>query len=422
MKGLLSKYLRAVFVFADRWPMFFRYSLGRGDKLADYRAKDRSINVDCGVAYTGDRKLRVVFLCHMPALWSKSEPIYKAMSESEAFDPVVVTVPQGDEPDDSIVRWLAGRGVKALPGKLGARWISLKDLAADYVFHAVPYSMYYPAEFAPSQVAKYARLCYVPYVGQLIYAGGVADTTHDPSYFMHNPLAFLSDEEERRHLAGRTDGGNCSGHIVTGSPQLERIIQGNRGLGRRGEELRVLWTPRWHSKEGNCHFFDHKDLLLDLVEGESRLHLTFRPHPLCLANFLRTGELSREEHDRLLRRIDALPNAELDSDGDYLATMERTDIFVSDMSSVLADFFVTGKPIIYTHRVDSFNELGRFMSGGFYWVRSPDELRDRLLSLARGHDPLRERRLALRQEYLSRMPTGSVTRILDAIRRDSAQK
>ena len=169
----------------------------------------------------------MVFLCHMPALWGKTEPIYRAMLESTDFEPVVIAVPQGAEADDAIVKWLADRGIDARQGRCGTSWLNLKELEPDYVFHGVPYSLYYPPGYTPGEVARFARLCYVPYVGQLIYAGGVADTTHDPSYFKHDLLAFLSDEDERLHLSGRMGAACPSGLNVVGSPQLEQIVRRN---------------------------------------------------------------------------------------------------------------------------------------------------------------------------------------------------
>ena len=97
-------------------------------------------------------------------------------------------------------------------------------------------------------------------------------------------------------------------------------------------------------------------------------------------------------------------------------------MFVSDISSVLADAALTGKPVIYTHRVNQFNELGRFLAEGFYWVRDADELSSRLRALTRGDDHMEGARRKVLGDFRRRQPAGAVKRILSEIRRDRNER
>jgi CDP-glycerol glycerophosphotransferase (TagB/SpsB family) len=150
--------------------------------------------------------------------------------------------------------------------------------------------------------------------------------------------------------------------------------------------------------------------------------LTFRPHPLCLPHLLSTGELTKAEHDRYIERLEACPLARIDQGTDYLDAIRGHDVFVSDISSVLSDAALTGKPVIYTHRVNHFNELGRFFAEGFYWVRDAEELSSRLRALARGDDHMERERRKILVDFRRRQPAGAVKRILNEIRRDRNER
>lgn len=364
------------------------------------------------------RPTRIAFICHMPALWSKLEPVYQAAAAAPDFEVFVMAAHRDPEKSREAAAFLSARGIPVMggPDEPSADWGPQRP---DYVFHSVPYEHFYPDTLQPEKVWACSRLCYVPYVGQLIYTGGVAETTHHSAFFRLLRLAFLADEWERDRLVkGPRWCGRDEGMKVVGSPHAEQV---NAAVAGRPATLsrppRVLWTPRWNTGEGNCHFFDYKDFLLQAAEAGD-IELTFRPHPLCLPHLLKTGELTQEEHDRYLARIDRCALARLDQGGDYLRSLAEHEIFVSDMSSVLGDAFLTGKPVIYTHRVDDFNELGRFMAAGFYWVRTEGELAERLRLLSAGDDPLRSKREELLSIFNQKQPPGAAERILDHIRKD----
>ena len=367
----------------------------------------------------GDSKpTRIAFLCHMPALWSKLAPVYQEACNTPDFDPIVIAAHRDPEVRRATARFLASKGIR-VEGPVEAPSVDLASLKPDYVFHSVPYEHFYPEHLTPAAVWRYARLCYVPYVGQLIYSSVVAETTHHARYFRLLRLAFLADEgEKERLLRNYPWPGYKAGIMVVGSPHAESVAAAVKNLAApRSGRPQVLWTPRWNTNEGNCHFFDHKDLLMEMCE-RGEIALTFRPHPLCLLHLLATGELSQEEHDRYLARITRCPYAKIDETGDYLKALDEHEVFVSDMSSVLGDAFLTGKPVIYTHRVNHLNELGRFMAEGFYWAETPFELSSRLRSLAEGEDPLQEKRSVLLQAFHAHQPHGAARRILGHIRQD----
>jgi CDP-glycerol glycerophosphotransferase (TagB/SpsB family) len=111
-------------------------------------------------------------------------------------------------------------------------------------------------------------------------------------------------------------------------------------------------------------------------------------------------------------------NMNLDREADYHVTFFTSDILVSDTSSMMLEYFGTGKPIVYTHRIDVFNELGRKLAEGFYWVNNATELKATLEMLISGNDPLRDKRKELAAEVLFLPKEGSGSYIRKLIRED----
>ena len=387
-------------------------------RLTYLKAAKAAITGRWPVKPAGDgRPTRVAFLCHMPALWSKLEPVYLEARDAVDFDPIVIAAHRDAEVRRETARFLTSKGVR-VEGTADQPTVDLKALKPDYAFHSVPYEHFYHEQLRPEIVCRYARLCYVPYVGQLIYSSGVAETTYHPLYFRLLRLIFLSDEWEKNRLL-KTFGwpSRAEGVKVVGSPHAETVATAaKRSTTGVSARPRVLWTPRWNTSEGNCHFFDHRNLLLEMSE-RGEIDFTFRPHPLCLPHLLSTGELTQSEHDNYLERIARCAHAKIDA-GDYMQALDEHEVFVSDMSSVLGDSFLTGKPVVYTHRVNHFNELGQFMAEGFYWVRTPPELSATLLALASGEDPLKEKRAVLLAAFRASQPSGAAQRILEYLRAD----
>jgi len=68
--------------------------------------------------------------------------------------------------------------------------------------------------------------------------------------------------------------------------------------------------------------------------------------------------------------------------------------------------------------LDVFNELGRKLSEGFYWVRNTAEMDQTLAMLLSGYDPLREKRNELANSILFMPEGGAGLGIKEAIASD----
>ncbi len=115
-----------------------------------------------------------------------------------------------------------------------------------------------------------------------------------------------------------------------------------------------------------------------------------------LRNFLSTGEMTQSEVDAFLKVFHDEKNFEYDDNPDYISSFMKTDVFLADMSSLLIEEFITGKPIIYLGTTNQFNEDFMNISKIFYSVKNSKQLIAELEKIIAGSDDLKLQR----QEYI----------------------
>lgn len=168
-----------------------------------------------------------------------------------------------------------------------------------------------------------------------------------------------------------------------------------------------------------CNFFDYKDKLLDYCAAHPEIDFIFRPHPQAFIGLNATGELSEKEAAVYKAEYDKHPNTKIDYSKEYLTTFYSSDCMITDISSIVAEYFLTGKPIIYCHKKDCFNDFSRKLSEGFYWVRNWQELERTLQMLKSGDDPLKEKRQELIKSEFQISKAGAGKAIAALIKKDA---
>jgi len=378
--------------------------------------------------------INVLFVCHEPALWIMFESIYHAMADDQNFSPLVIALPykhstllDGQYKDAGMYEFCESQNIKVIRGynREKNEWLNPVSLMPDYVFFQTPYDLF-PLVWSIEQISMMARICYVPY-GGCIYAGEVEEIVNPISFFHHVNIVFKENLYTKNKFEQRFKDKPWfydKSIFISGCPKLDFLV-GDRSyaglLWRRGLQKnvkRILWTPRWHTSEGNCHFFDYKQFFIDFCMSHQFVDFIFRPHPLSLQNFVKTGELSLRELELMESLYENSSNMTIDKDGGYADTFMTSDILVSDMSTILFEYFATGKPIIYTHRVDHFNELGKKLSEGFYWATNTSELNTTLEMLISGNDPLKVKRDEIRKSLMFVKDGGAGPFIKETIRDD----
>ncbi len=363
-----------------------------------------------------DIPIKVVFVCHEPTLWSMFESVYHAMAEDSGFSPLVValpykhpTLPEGQYKDAGMLELCESKGIKAAKGydKEKDEWVDPASLMPDYVFFQTPYDLYAPA-WSVEKIHMIAKVCYIPYTA-LVSKGEVAAMQYPEGFFRYTSFYFLENPLAREAFVNRFEGKpwfKKERVIVTGYPKLDYLNETKEYSGktwRRGIQKsikRILWTPRWSTSEGACHFFDYKDYFFEFCKNHPDVDFVFRPHPLCFQNFIKTGEMPLDEQNKIRHEYDMSLNMAIDESKTYVDTFWTSDLLISDFSSILIQYFSTGKPIIYTHRKNMFSDYAFALSEGMYWVQNIKELDETISMILSGKDPLRQKREELKNRLI----------------------
>lgn len=379
-----------------------------------------------------NQAIHVLLVCHTPVLWNMFDSLYRVLDKDPDFSVTVAalpyhrgTLPEGVYKDEGVYDFLKEKGVNVIQGynKDKDQWLDPATLNADYVFFQTPYR-FFPDIWSIERVSVFARVCYLPY-GTVLENGIIGDISH-PELFLKNTSLFFMEALLTRKLFTEKFHNKYwyvdKKVIVSGLPKYDRIkeIKNLHGkVWKRGMESnfkRILWSTRWRTEEGTCHFFDYKDYFFEFCDNHQDVDFVFRPHPLFSQNFIKTGEMTFDEQTQMKKDYDNSPNMFIDMNKDYADTFMTSDMLITDLSSLMIEYLITEKPIIYTHRKNTFNEIGQKLSEGVYWVRNARELDETISMTLSGYDPLREKRKELMRELVSMPKEGSGEFIKESLR------
>lgn len=362
-------------------------------------------------------KIKVGFIVQMPQLWDKQESVYRRMADDSDFDPYLIIVPAYDFVQEKMGEYgeeLAYFKGQCSDGKYiqawrGGSWEDLIDLGFEYLFYQRPYNRCLPKKYQSNRMIKYSKTCYIPYA--------TAETKHEiiypESFFSDLYFGFMEDKGSADENNSKYRYKNHRAFYNIGYPVFEKCIL----LNNECNYLTVLWTPRWNYDPvlGGSHFFEYNDILTNYEWGNRKLII--RPHPLMWSNFQKKGLLSSQETE-VIKQQWSEKGIEVDNSPSIENMFETVDILISDRSSVIPMFFMTGKPVIYCPLKSDYGSLFSTVLPGLYVVDNERELLETLNMLLEGKDPLkRTREGIISKEFMQHCNAAEA--IVDQIKRES---
>ena len=296
-------------------------------------------------------------------------------------------------------------------------WLNLEALKPDYVFYSRPYDYYRKESYHIQQVSKYSRTCYIPYGIQTV-GGEIEKMTLTPEC-QHLYYFFLDNALRKDYVhssLGETDF-HKNGHAVyLGYPGIDLLMSNDQIKNIDSTNFNILWLPRWNSSEGNCHFFDYKDVLIDFADTENNCTVTLRPHPLCFENFLKNEELTQKELLQLREKY-STPHT-IDENESYIPSFTKSSVLVADETSLIAEYFLTEKPIVFCKKQTHFSALMEILINGCYVVENKTELLQVLKMLKKGDDPLKSTRKSITEKHLTDLTQTAAINIKEELLAD----
>jgi hypothetical protein len=298
-------------------------------------------------------QLRIVVLVQRIQVWSAVDSIVRAGLEHPDVDLEVVLLPEEQSnfqqyARDEIEAFVAGRGAKLRDEE----WLRGQIADLDVLVVPDPYITrnntapgLSPLEIAGTGV----RLVLAPYAqalsGQAVNLGMLHNQPfHNMSWRIFAPSRGAVANYARRCAAG-------ADHIrYVGSAKRERLltddaaaVQARELRGQLRTKSVVLWNPHFVGDRELSTFHTTAEPMLSYFAAHPSVGLVVRPHPRLFTEFVLAGQ--QESVDSFRRACDRLPNVVLDESMDATAALLAADAMVSDLSSLIAEYHVLGRPI-----------------------------------------------------------------------------
>lgn len=102
-----------------------------------------------------------------------------------------------------------------------------------------------------------------------------------------------------------------------------------------------------------------------------------------------------------------------------VCSLITSDVLLTDGSSIMMDYLLTGKPIIYCHKEkDKFTPLGQILYRGVYVANSWEDVEKYLGDLRQGIDPLKEERQVCRETLIPVRKVSAGETIKEILKKD----
>ena len=168
-------------------------------------------------------------------------------------------------------------------------------------------------------------------------------------------------------------------------------------------ELYFFYYESANTENDRSFFLDYYDILFEFYSYHQDYKLVIRPHPQMFTNFLKNGILSEDEISNIKSSVEKSKNIFWDNNYNYLASFEQSDMLIADFSSLLIEYFIMLKPIIYCGgNTENYNLIGKEMAKGFYNVNSKEELLQAIEYLANNEDEHFMNNRAFAEKYVGR--------------------
>ena len=371
------------------------------------------------------KELKIVFYMKNPEVWNSVKTVYEAALNRNDVQVYLLAIPpyrngKWDLQDERSYRFcleVAGERTIRAYNPETCEWFALEELAPDYVVLDKPYNHELPEMYRMEKISQFTKICYIPY-GYTYLNTPLLNVLNNPVLLRYASMIFADSDTTYQYCRNRlwlSEKLNKQRVYNIGYPRFDLSVKNKKS---KDERLTVMWIPRWtlgeSEKDSNfpSSFLKIKDWFVDFVEKNKNILGIIRPHPLMFEHYIEAGKMSREEVDEYKRRISDTENLRLDEDADYLKCLRSADILIADFSSIVYEFFVTGKPIIF---------IGKENQGiydSFYHAMNAEQVQKWLEELLAGKDSKMDMREKQINRFLKELNGKAGKRILEVIIQD----
>lgn len=374
------------------------------------------------------KKIKVYFICQYIQGCNKIYDVIMAMKNDLRFEVKALAVPDNikDFPNNNDYNfWFSKFGDITINAVDGNKWFDLKNEKPDYIFIQRPYDNYLPDVYQINCLKKYSKICYIPYAFEIMDLRSVTM----PDFFVKKvSMMFCSQTEEYNYckkIINSADDNFKRKCFDLGYPSLFNIVMKKNKYNSafnnidKKNSFNVIWTPRWTMDDKLCKssFFDYKDLIINYLKDREKINFVFRPHPLTFKNFVAEKIMTQKQVDNYLSNFKN-SNMCYDYSSDYYDTFNESDVLVTDYSSIIIEYLLLDKPIIYCSKKGKVNSFLNKVLKCCYCVNNWSELKKTLELIQSGNDYLKKERNKFLNVFLKKYEEDVSLKILDEIEKD----
>lgn len=372
-----------------------------------------------------NRKRRIVFLVNETSKW-KYQKLYSLLKEAHIFEvDIVLTIADVDwnlsneGRKEKLLRereFFRGRKMATTIGYDMERnyTVPLRAFAPDIVIYQQPWLI--AKNQAPREVSKCALTLYAPYyIPTYVNPKGACDTFFHRELFAH---FVINDSLKNYFLEYCGNKYHAGDFFALGHPMIDDILQ---NIDSSKKVKCAIYAPHWSMPHLNTRkvnsanlstFLEYGENILEFAKTHAEIKWIYKPHPSLYRFLVDYNIWSREKADAYYKQWERVGTACYD--GDYLKAFNESSVMITDCDSFLAEYALTGKPIVHLIGIGvgnrKFSPYGALFDT-YYQVRSNTELIKALQDyVVMGGDPNRAERLkALSDSGL--LKAGSAERI-----------
>ena len=381
-----------------------------------------------------DGKIRVALMETRRAFWLNHASIYEAMSEDKDFEVKVFAVPKRSPRGDMdwaeyrrLIDFFAQNRIPCVQAhdlEHGVWHNPLRFGLPDVVFLSQPYDFQQNFMYGS---AYWSRFCKVAFLG---YGLTLIDR---PVIFkapcFSNCQYIFFEHEIHRELLRLYSPEHEGKLIVSGHPSLDGYLRPLKESERLcfkspASKRRIIWAPHFTVSSDNdirrfSHFFDYYGVFVQLAKEHPELEIVMRPHPALFNFMVNVGLKTAREAEEYRDGFNALPNARVYEEADYISLFRQSDALVLDSVGFIGAYAPTGKPVCFLESAkrERLNPVGERLLHADYAAWDAEEIREFVERVVLGGDDYKKaERDAAVKKALFIPPEGAGKRIVEEIR------
>ena len=364
-------------------------------------------------------RIRVGFYVDAGQFFSAFADLYDSLIHDDRFDVVMLAAPETYKNkvySNDAPLFLDEHKIPYINLYENRKFKKFSSLNLDYCFYSRHYLLRQPKKVSFLEARKTCRICYIPYA----FCPQTGHTEQTLCSFkelrafdyLFAENIYMADiyEKYKKEFS----------HVYTkilpvGSLKFAYIFKhmDDRAVQEKKYVQSILYNPRWTLNENTSSFFMMKDYFFNIAKEHKDIEYIFRPHPLMKQNIIKT--IGADFWNDFVGHFSENDNTVIDLDADYMKSFSIASVLVSDISTMMFEFAVTGKPVIYMYRRNLLNAFGTEAAKGYYICTSPDAVDKVLADLRRGIDKKAELRKGIAEHlyrYGDTEPSDQIKAIL----------